>query len=259
MYPLPEYVLNALYQADSVAVEFDPTVLTESNYVDALQNVRYQDGSTIGDHLPPDVYQNARAVLEEHGMYGPHMEHYKPSFWANSISTVLMNQLPYTADKGVDRHIISLAKQKNIPVKNIESLHSQYAMFGNYSPLLQTTLLESALTTYKQGPDLYLAEMNNLMDAWFFGRKSELGRLLQEDDPELTDDQKNDELLQEYKNAMYTTRNRAMYDYILQCFENKESTFVCVGAAHIVGTDSALYDALRAANDKQWTVTSLGQ
>ena len=115
------------------------------------------------------------------------------------------------------------------------------------------------MTTYKQGRDLYLAEMNNLMDAWFFGRKSELGRLLQEDDPELTDDQKNDELLQEYENAMYTTRNRAMYDYILQCFENKESTFVCVGAAHIVGTDFALYDALRAANDKQWTVTSLGQ
>ena len=248
IYPLPDYVLNALDKADSVAVELDPTVLSDEDYMLALRSRLYTDGSKITDHISADLYEVARGILTGSQIYDPYLDYYEPSFWAEMIDSILQGQTPYDSENGVDLHVISLAKQKGKPIHEIESLQSQYAVFGNFSPVLQELLLMDAVYSYQQGSQALTESISELLSVWSSGNEDRLRQSLAFDtndpDKEIAD------CLAEYKKALYTDRDYAMYDYVYTCLKNGESVFVCVGAAHISG-ESGLSTLFRAdaAND----------
>lgn len=242
-YPLPDYVLDALKQSDGLAVEFDvlafETDVTAQSR--AITHMKYTDGSTIADHLSPDVYEQAVQALKEKGLYSPLYHQYKPMMWSSMIDSSLMD--PNAAALGVDRYMIQFAKELGLPVLDVESAEAQYRMMGSFSDALQELLLKTSLAG-GQSADAYRRQVEELMDLWISGNAKALRRELSTKSTFFLPKQEK-QLYKEYTNKMYAERDDGMTAFVKQALDEGEELFVCVGAAHIVGK-GAIIDQLLA-------------
>ena len=120
-YPLPPYVTQAFAQADGLAVEFDLVAFEKdlAAQVEALQAMIYTDGTTIRDHLSPELYAAAVAILEEAGVYNAMLDYYIPAMWATTIESLSYELNESQAALGVDRQLINAAYEMDKPVLSI--------------------------------------------------------------------------------------------------------------------------------------------
>lgn len=237
MYPLPRYVLDAYEKSDVLAVECD-IVAFEENPSDA-QNLFmyfvYTDGTTIKDHIDSKLYSQAVDILEDNDYYGIAMDYYNAYLWSDIINALLTEKSRYETDYGIDRFFIHKAYDDKKPIDEVESVEFQYQMAANFSEGLQELLLQSAIESYQL--DNYDEQVKELLDAWCKGDVDELVNLARTDTDNilLTAEQK--KLLKEYDDALIVKRNRTMTDYAEQALRSGDTVFICVGSAHVVGTD----------------------
>lgn len=246
MYPLPDYVLDAFYAADALAVECDVEAVGEMTMINCLKQVIYRNGTTIQDHVDSSVYAAAKKVLEENGDYFPELDYYKPVVWADLLSVYSETETGYDGAYGVDLHLLDLAKEKNKRIDEIETAESQYKMLGDFSDNLQQLLLMDALYALEE-QDTVAQESLDVVKLWREGNEEALRRELtitiEEEEPVIA------ELLEEYKEGMITKRDRVMAEYVEAKLYEAANVFVCVGAAHVVG-EGGMIDRL-----KQWGYT----
>lgn len=251
MYPLPDYVLDAFNGADCLAVECDITDITEVERNNALMRFAYSDRSTIDEHISARLYADARDILKENNDYNVYLNYYKPSLWSDLINSYRGYGPDIHSDFGVDLHLINLAKEKQKQVVEIESFESQNAISANFSPALQEQLLEEAVLAYYSPED---SSSKELLDLWKKGDVTALREWLspsvsENNSPEMQT------LLDEYQKAMYTKRDQKMFDFAFnKLFEFNKNTFICVGAAHIVG-ENGLLDRFENSDSFGITIT----
>ena len=243
MYPLPKYVISAYYESEKLAVECDITAEEDmSQAYSMLKAFACPNGTTIEDHISPEVYEKAKQALEELGFYNEYLDYYKPILWQNFIEVSMYDTFGYDSDLGIDRHLLELAAKDKKEIAEIESAEFQYNMLSDFSLELQALLLEETVEDYFE-PDDAKKDMDELFSLWREGNEQEFSKLLNEEDlSELNADEI--ELLEEYDKAMLTDRNIGMADYAEEELTNGKKTFICVGAAHIVG-EGAVVDLLR--------------
>lgn len=233
-YPLPDYVLNAYASADALAVELD-AVAVENDYqslMTAARGMLYSDRSKISDHISEELYNDAKAILEENGMYAPLLDYYKPVFWSSAIDTFVTDQLGYDSNLGIDYYFLNEAYDDNKPIYEVESMEFQMNMLFGFSDDLQSMMLESSVESYNS-IDEYEASMDALVTAWATGDEDGLV-----DDEEYEFESAEEEALyNEYNTEMLTKRNRAMTDFAENALASGEEVFIVVGAAHVVGED----------------------
>ena len=228
-YPLPDYVTTALESADAVAVEYDIVAAEKNPYAQAAAQMQctYSFGDSIRNHISAELYDKA---ANEIGVYSALYNQYIPALWA-----VLVEQSRFPmgdSDYGVDRHIINTAYDLNLPVYDIESANDQYAMLASFSEELQVLLLEQALKTTA---DEYQRNLDQLMNDWLTGNKQGIYDYACTTPADLTDEEK--PLYAEYQEKMLTNRDKNMTDFIMDAMNDGEELFVCVGAAHVIGTN----------------------
>ena len=237
MYPLPQYVMNAYEASDVLAVECD-IVAFEENQSDA-QNLFmyfvYTDGTTIEDHIDSKLYSQAVEILEDNDYYGMAMDYYNAYLWSDIINALLSEKSRYDMDYGVDRFFIHKAYDDKKPIDEVESVEFQYKMTASFSEGLQELLLQSAVESYQL--DNYDEQVKELLSAWCDGDEKELVSLARTDYNNilLTSEQK--KLLKEYDNELIVKRNKTMTDYAEEVLKSGDTVFICVGAAHVVGSD----------------------
>lgn len=246
-YPLPDYVLDAFNKADSLAVEFD-IVAYEKNLKAQMQSLKafvYTDGTKISDHLPNDIYNNAKTILKEQKMYNSSMDYYNVAMWSSLIDNAIYEKIGVNYKLGVDRHLINLAYDKDKTVLDIESADFQYNMLSGFSEKLQLMLLESSIESYNNEVDIKM-QLDGMMQVWAKGDEEKLSQMVAEDltDEEFTEEES--KLLEEYNTKMITNRNRNMTEWAKNALKNGKKVFICVGAAHIVG-EGAIADELEKA------------
>ncbi len=234
-YPLPDYIMNPLKNADALAVEVDIFKFEKdiSAQTKALMQLVYADGTTIKDHIDADTYNSASEILSSLGLSAV-LDYYSPILWASLIENIIYDKLNYDAALGVDRHLLTFAAENNIKVYEIESGESQYATLASFSPELQLLRLQSVIEQYSN-MDESKSEIDLLIDAWALGDKNTFVG-----DYELPDDMPAEEksLYEEYIDKMLTKRNIIMTDFAENALKNNEEIFICVGAAHVVGENS---------------------
>lgn len=240
-YPLPEYVTDAFEGADALAVEFDIIREEENDDPEALINeFMYKDGTTIKDHVSEEIYQNGVKALKKLGYYNSVMDNFPPVIWSSLIDELMVEDTEFTYELGIDRHLIELAHDTEMPVYDIESEEFQTNMMKSFSPEIQELLLLTSVEAYKAG--IYEEEYTELVNVWASGDEKAFEAALESESEDLTGRQL--ELYEEYTYIMETERNITMTDYaegILK--EGKEEVFICVGAAHVVG-EGAMADLL---------------
>ncbi len=242
-YPLPEYVISAYEEADSLAVEFDITAY-EKDYKAQMQSLKafvYTDGTKITDHISEKTYEKAKAILKENNMYNSAMDYYFPAFWSSLIDNILYEKIDANYDLGIDRHMIDRAYKQKKKIHDIESAELQYSMMASFSTELQEMMLESSVTSYKI-KFLTKHQLKNMMKAWANGSEKNLvEQLNSEGSVFMSKEQK--ELYAEYTEKILYNRNITMTDWAESALNSGEKVFICVGAAHIVG-DDAMADLL---------------
>ena len=250
MYPLPDYVNNAYNEADSLAVEVDVIDMEENamDYVSDYQKVMYLDGTTIKDHISEDLYNDAVKILEDNDYYTSMLDYYYPSMWSSFIEVFEYENCGYDSKKGIDMHLLNLAKENKKNIVEIESASSQITLLGEFSEELQILQLEEVVAGYNtEESKTYLKD---LVSAWTSGNEESITAIICEDSSSEDYTEEEMKLLEEYKQKMLVDRNILMADFAEKALKDGDSVFICVGTAHIVG-EGAMVDLLR---DRGYTV-----
>ena len=250
MYPLPDYVNNAYNEADSLAVEVDVIDMEENamDYVSDYQKVMYLDGTTIKDHISEDLYNDAVKILEDNDYYTSMLDYYYPSMWSSFIEVFEYENSGYDSKKGIDMHLLNLAKENKKNIVEIESASSQITLLGEFSEELQILQLEEVVAGYNtEESKTYLKD---LVSAWTSGNEESITAIICEDSSSEDYTEEEMKLLEEYNQKMLVDRNILMADFAEKALKDGDSVFICVGTAHIVG-EGAMVDLLR---DRGYTV-----
>lgn len=237
-YPLPDYVVEALTSSHSLAVEFDIVAFEKdlTAQIAVLQAMIYTDGTTIKDHIPAELYEEAVAVLEDAGMYNAMLDYYVPILWSSFIDSSQYEIIGADTELGIDRYLLNVAKQAGKPILDVESAELQYNMLANFSEELQIFLLRQSIESAKD-PETAKENLAAMMDIWASGDEEAFREYLTEEE-ELADDEV--ALYEEYYKAMATDRNGSMADFVAEALESGENVFICVGAAHVIGPGGLL-------------------
>jgi uncharacterized protein YbaP (TraB family) len=249
-YPLPRYVLRAFKKADVLAVEFD-IVQYKNNAVAkkrALEALSYKDGSTTKKHISNSLYTEAIKILKESNLYDEDTEKYYPSAWSDFIDDALYTKLGIQEDLGIDRYFIDQAYKTKKKIAEIESLEEQYEILANFSESLQISLLASSIKAYKEAD---AEKPKEKMKNWALGDEAILAESYKKT-VEFSSE-KAEELYNEYYKAIVIDRNIKMVDYAEKALKSGEDTFICVGAAHIIG-EGAMVETLR---ERGYTVKAI--
>lgn len=244
-YPLPAYVLRAFDGADALAVEADIIAFEADlgQQMDAIMCLVYTDGTSIKDHISPELYDRAVAAMTEMGAYMSLFDMYCPAMWSSLVDSLMMEEIDSVdINLGIDRHLLERAKAAEKPIIEIESAKEQYEMLASFSPQLQALLLESSLDGYDDAK-AYEASLSLLLNLWAAGNEEQLVAYLNEESTagEMTPEE--EALYEEYNKAMLDIRNVGMADYAVEALESGQEVFICVGAAHVVG-EGAMADLL---------------
>lgn len=233
-YPLPDYVLDAYENADSLAVEADVVAFEKDVglQIKALTPLVYRDGTTIEDHIPEELYESAVEILEEYGMYNSTLDMYCPFFWSSMIDSLMMEEIGARGDLGIDKYLLDTAYEENKDVIEIESVEIQYKMMADFDEDVQLMILESSVEGYESF-DESAAQLEEMMDIWASGNEKEFAEYLSDEGEEMTDEEK--EVYARYEQIMITDRNLAMASFAEDALKNGEEVFICVGSAHVVG------------------------
>ena len=233
-YPLPDYVLDAYDSADAIAFELDMKAFEKdlSAQMEALTILVYQDGTTIRDHIDPELYEAAVAILEEEGYYNQALDVYMPILWSSFIDNCFTEKMDLDPDLGIDSQLLDMAYDDDKEILEVESAAFQYQMMASFSPELQAALLEGSVASFEDF-QASKKDMQKLVDLWAGGDEEAFAAYLAEEDGfETEEDAK---LSSEYNKVMITDRNIGMADFAEDALRSGDEVFICVGAAHIVG------------------------
>ena len=242
-----EKVLPYLDGCDALAVEFD-IVAYEKDYaaqMRAMSRFVLDDGSTVDQHMPKELFDRASALLSEAKLMPSMMKAYNLSMWAQLVEqAALMTRSKLSMEIGMDRALIGHCYDKNIEVRDVESAELQYDLLASFPDELNLLLIEETLDNL----DEYDEGIDKLYSAWLDGDYDGLMAVLSEEDDEETEEltEAQQAMLEDYNDKMLTQRNLGMRDKAVQWLEAGDKVFFAVGAAHLLDEDG-LAALLRAA------------
>jgi uncharacterized protein YbaP (TraB family) len=226
MYPLSKNILNAFEASDVLAVEADLEKVEEAaTYM--ITKGMYQDGNTLDQNVPEEVYERFIEVIEPYGLQEEFYGKLKPWYAALLITSLDAEENSYSAGLGIDLFFTSKAIGTK-EIIEIEGMEFQVDMFDSFSEELQVEFLKGTLSS--GGQEQSMEMMVELMEYWKTGNVEQLGRLVKGIDDE------GDESFQEFNKKMWEERDNNMTEKIKEYLVDSENTyFVVVGAGHMVG------------------------
>lgn len=246
---LPGEIYDAFDASDALAVELnlhsvEEKAMTDPDFAAQLAGgYYYLDGSTIADHLDPELYAAAKALLQIGGDYTAMTEYMKPSLWDDTIQLFYMEQsYALSSDRGVDERLLTLAESQNKTILEVEPGIERLLMTTNFSAELQALLLSETLG---YGVSEYNSSASELYELWCQGDEAALTDYLAAEEPtDMTEDVR--VLYEEYTKAMSTDRDAHMLEVAKGYLESGDTVFYAVGLAHLLAEDG-LVNTLREA------------
>lgn len=189
-YRIPEYIMNAFLQSDSLAVECD-VLAFETDLMAQYALIgyyMYTDGSTIQDHIDPELYE---AMVDYFNTYPSDtltslgytvdvLNQCKPNMWTSAFDMVSLELSGLDSELGIDSHFLNIAHSMGKEVIELESVEFQYQMLDNFPDELDEILLWSAVTST---PEESAVATYELFQAWKRGDAAAISG----DDPEASE------------------------------------------------------------------------
>ena len=234
-YPLPDYVMDAFNSSESLAVEMNTLKFEEDENAQQeyfYQPLSYPQGDTIKNHIPDSLYNRAVDILKENDEYIENCDNYKPSLWSFAIDKCTHTKMGYDMENGIDRYLMTLAEKNGKEISEVEGAWYHYSVISEFSDDVQLMMLSNSIGNYSN-LDLSQQSLDKMCDAWAQGDETALKEIIDAKPQFQTVEQA--EIFDEYNNRMMVERDMYMTQYVKSTLEWGKETFVCVGAAHVVG------------------------
>jgi uncharacterized protein YbaP (TraB family) len=234
IYPLPGKIEESFAKSAVLALEADPAKAQDPALLrQMLAAAAYAKGDTLKEHLSGETFELARREIERLGLPVESFSRTKPWFLAMSIETLEFQRLGYDPANGIDVYFAGKATGKKRIVE-LETFDYQISLLNGFSEREQELFLIYTLKDLAG----FQNEIEKLMAAWKSGDTKTMEalatRTLFESSWEL----------QPIFEKLFYKRNREMTAKVEQLLKGKETVFVVVGAAHLVGMEGII-DLLR--------------
>ena len=186
----------------------------------------YPMGIRLQDRLPFDLWIQLENVMGRMGQRTNNMQLFKPWYAALVASVQFAQSLGFSPEEGVDRYFLERAQAMGKPVEGLETAEEQLAFFFNQSEQVQIRFLEDTLRQIEQTPSI----LSDMTQSWIDGDLKTMEKLI------VTSMKKVPEVYE----ALLVDRNRQWVDRMAALTKRQGTTFVVVGAAHLIGDDSLL-------------------
>ncbi len=234
-YPLPDYVMDAFYSSEALAVEMNTLKFEEDENAQQeyfYQPLSYPLGDTIKNHIPESVYKRAVDILKENDEYIENCDSYKPSLWSFAIDKCTYTKMGYDMENGIDRYLMTLAKKSEKEILEVEGAWYHYSVIAEFSDEVQLMMLSNSVGNYSN-LDLAEQSLDKMCDAWAQGDEAALKEII--DAKPQFQSVEQEAVYEEYNTRMMAERDLYMTQYVMSTLDWGKETFVCVGAAHVVG------------------------
>jgi len=230
-YPMNDEIESIYKEADVIVPEIHPKDISTQSMMTLYDELgTYQDGTTIEDHIPADLYDDVSSFLNDHGLPSE-LEHYKPWLLSNLISSLIMQEAGYI--HGVDDYFLSRAQNDDKEITALETAEEQLAIFADTSEDFQVELLKSSI----EEMDHY---EENMLEMFSLYTDGDLEKMLEytttDDDSEMSKEE------QTFMNALNDERNNNMSDQIIDYLDSGEDItyLVIVGSLHLIEEPSVI-------------------
>ncbi|GEL76392.1 TraB/GumN family protein [Tenuibacillus multivorans] len=224
LYPLHTKVEQAYEEADVVVPEIDMNNIDLGKAMELYTELgEYQDGTTIQDHISPELYSELEATLSNYNIDPNMVKTYKPWYLSNTIQQLMVQELGYTY--GVDQYFLNKAGLDGKEIVALETMEEQLDVLANAATEeYQVEMLEEMLVS----TETYQDDLDEMLDIY---REGDVEGLL---GTMVTESEEGDEDAEAYLTALNDERNYNMADQIMTFLEEEEKTyFVIVGALHL--------------------------
>ena len=133
----------------------------------------------------------------------------------------------YSASNGVDVQIRKEFVAAGKPVHGFETFDQQAHIFADLPETEQVGLLDYQLR--HMSPQSVVGPLDTIVKVWLSGNQDDLEKILQLDKPSQTETA--------FEEKVVTNRNKAWANALSERLKQPGTSFVSVGAAHLVGTD----------------------
>lgn len=235
---LPTQILDALTNADALAVEYDAdafaaAVAADPTLQSQLTEAYYNTNSTVADQVGDGLYARMYPLMLATGGCNASSNYLKPVIWESKIEDLFLTQnYGLTAACGCDRVLLAMAQAQELPVYQIESGLSRLHLLTGFSKKLQNLMLERLL---EQGMTGYYDRLLQEYELWCQGDEAGLIALHGSRTEGMTEEQL--KLYGEYYKALYTDRTAAMKQAVEGYLASGETVLCAVDTANLLGED----------------------
>lgn len=223
-YPLPEAFDEAYNNSDELYFETDLSAMGDlTTQTQMLQQLTYTDDRTLQSVLNDEAYSALQDYASEVGMPIGLMQKFKPGMVISTLQVLEFQSMGFTP-QGVDAHFNTRAINDGKAVNALETIQEQIGFLaamgeGNESEFILVSLedLEETGTVMEQ-----------IINAWRSGDAEQLAALFVDDMREQAPD---------IYESLLNGRNQNWLPVVETMFDDADTEFVLVGAAHLVGAD----------------------
>lgn len=239
-YPFHKQLRDIILNADQVSFELDFNDQAQIAEFAAMQV--YSDGTTLADHVSPELYQATVKVAAQLGMDEQAIAQYKA--WALATSFQSLATLDETTSSNamaVDLYVNAKAANAGIPIDAVETYAFQGGIFDGLSAEYQEAYLDASLAGYEgmlngetaseEAQALAQAQQEQIaamFDAWKDRDPDALAEVYDKEAILNSDDELNSKLFTERDPGMIA----AAAEYLET--EGENTFFLAVGAGHMV-------------------------
>lgn len=231
-YPLSPDIDAAFEDAEKVVFEVAPeAMLDPANAQAFLAAAGYGDARTLQTVLPGELHEKLNRLM---GGQVASVDGYEPWFVNLSLTLGVSQALGFSAEKGLDRHLMTRASEAKKPTGGLESMAAQLAVLDGTPMDEQIAGLKEILDKPQELP----TRLNDLHAAWRAGDVDTLDRVARA------------EMAQKSPVAyrrVNVERNDAWVPQIRRLLDEskRDDALVVVGALHLLGADGVV-EKLRA-------------
>jgi uncharacterized protein YbaP (TraB family) len=244
IYPYSKGLSDVITQVDAAYFEVD--LLDEEGLLEFSKLQRYSDGTTLKDHISPELYEIVVAVLGDLGLTEAQAASYKPWALASTFSNLALEKTDReTAGSSVaiDLYVYQKALVSGAIIGEVEGYVFQGELLDSLSQEYQEAYLAGNLFSYLYGleneePSAAVSSVDEMLKMWSKRDAVAFEAYSAKEDQLASGD--------ELSILLFEKRDQNMIAFAdnLLCQEGEKMQILVVGAGHMVG-ESGIVNGLK--------------
>ncbi len=189
----------------------------------------YAEGRSLDQTLPPELMAKVDVALRRYSLPRGPAVRMKPWMLGQTLVLLEAARQGYDTAYASEIYFLGLAAEQHKEVLGLETLAEQFSLFDRMPEVEQQRFLDETLTALDD-PRI-AAHLEGLVDAWAHADARGLEVALQQEKSEPT------AFARDVLPQLIDERNRTMTEKIAAIAHSGTTSFVAVGALHLVGPD----------------------